>query len=152
MGSGRAASGVKPADLTSDRSRDTVTQIRHDKAAVVFRAGLGVPNWQARDAQSPVPGRWPYGLDGLADSGLETQAVEAPASRWWRRAIPHPVRTALRAVKHRRPAFDIALCWDEQTLGPMLDSISARRYFSGVIWATDRAAAGAPSSDLDELA
>jgi glycosyltransferase involved in cell wall biosynthesis len=121
-------------------------------ATVVFRAGLGVANWSARHAQSPVPGRWPYGLDGLADAGLEVVSSEAPATPRWRRVLPSPVRSALRAVNRRRPTTDVALCWDEQTVTPMLDSVRARRYFSGVIWATDRVAAGGSRAELEDLA
>ena len=121
-------------------------------AAVVFREGLGVAAWEKRNAASPVPGLWPYGLDRLSKGFATVDPVEVPEVPRWRRGLPGWARRALRQRIGGRFDADVALCWDEQTVAAMLDGVHARQFFSGVIWATDRVAAGAGGRALVETA
>lgn len=108
---------------------------RKGELLVTFRAGKGVPHWQARHAQSPVPSAWPYGLDRLGLTGRSVRAVEVPPLTGLRGRLAR-VRTP-----GRRGRSGAALCWDESTTLAMLAGVRARRWFSGVIWATDQVAA-----------
>jgi len=106
---------------------------------VVFPEGRGVARWAERDATSPVPGRWPYGLDGLASPGLTLTDHEVrPASRLatqaYARGLPLPTFGA--------PQVDVAITWEESLAVAMRSQVRARRHACGVIWATDAVAAG----------
>lgn len=107
---------------------------------LVFPEGRGVARWAERNAESPVPGRWPYGLDKLAapDVTLTDQEVrQAPGllARAYAGGLPLP------AV--RGPQFDVAVTWEESLAVAMRTRLRARRQACGVIWATDAVAAGA---------
>ncbi|MFD2026432.1 glycosyltransferase family 4 protein [Promicromonospora aerolata] len=107
---------------------------------VVFPAGRGVARWAERDAESPVPGRWPYGLDGLVSPGLAlTDREVRPASRLatqaYARGLPLPTFSG--------PRLDVALTWEESLAVALRSQVRARRHACGVIWATDAVAAGA---------
>ena len=107
---------------------------------VVFPAGRGVARWAERDAESPVPGHWPYGLDGLASPGLAlTDREVRPASRLatqaYARGLPVPTFGG--------PRLDVALTWEESLAVALRSRVRARRHACGVIWATDAVAAGA---------
>ncbi|GAA4359782.1 glycosyltransferase [Angustibacter luteus] len=108
------------------------------RATVLFAPGKGPQAWARRHAQSPVPGRWPYGLDGLEQGGAQVSAVElrppSAAARLARRASAGRV-SALRPAT--RVAGDL-LCWDEQTAAQIHGTVRGERLLSGVIWVTDR--------------
>lgn len=116
---------------------------------VAFRHGKGPAAWAERHRTSPVPGRWPYGLDGLADHA-RTDAVELPELRGLRRRA-----AGLRGRLPWTPsvaASRVALCWDELSALDMVASVRAERFFSGVIWATDSVAAGRETPELRRIA
>lgn len=115
-------------------------------ASLVFRAGRGVSAWSERNRQSPVPGKWPYGLERLTESGLAVAPQEVPELSGFARR-----KAVLLGVKRKVPREltpEVALCWDELTAAPMLAGASASRYYCGVIWATDAIADGARTPEL----
>jgi glycosyltransferase involved in cell wall biosynthesis len=106
---------------------------------VVFPEGRGVARWAERDATSPVPGRWPYGLDGLASPGLTLTDHEVrPASRLATQAYAR----GLALPTFGGPTVDVAITWEESLAVAMRSQVRARRHACGVIWATDAVAAG----------
>lgn len=113
---------------------------------VAFRSGRGVSRWQERNAESPVPGSWPYGLERLSESNMRVAHREIPDLTGLTRRL-----ASLRGL-HRMAAdqgdVDIALTWDESTAVTMLAGLKARRMFSGVIWATDSVEAGLQKRDV----
>lgn len=115
-----------------------------DELVVVFPASRGVARWHERDRESPVPGRWPYGLDELATPGLQLVAEEVP--------VPGVGRLAKLTGRVRSPrhsdATRVALCWDENTALGMAARTRAGRRYAGVIWATDAAGGGQLDSIL----
>jgi glycosyltransferase involved in cell wall biosynthesis len=107
---------------------------------VVFPEGRGVARWAERHADSPVPSRWPYGLDGLAAPGLTLMDREVrPASRVTTQAYARGL--ALPAFGD--PRLDVAIAWEESLAVAMRSQVRAGRHACGVIWATDAVAAGA---------
>jgi glycosyltransferase involved in cell wall biosynthesis len=109
------------------------------EVAVAFPAGRGVDWWRGRHDQSPVPGRWPYGLDQVSAPHVDVRAVEVPApgrlaARLRRAGVPLP-----------RPGWGgahVALGWEERLVPAMLARGQDAALLAGVIWATDRVRAG----------
>ncbi|WP_369371105.1 glycosyltransferase family 4 protein [Promicromonospora sp. Populi] len=107
---------------------------------VVFPEGRGVARWAERNAASPVPSRWPYGLDGLASPGLTlTDREVRPPSRLATQAYAR----GLALPTFGEPKLDVAITWEESLAVAMRSQVRARRHACGVIWATDAVAAGA---------
>lgn len=108
------------------------------RVAVAFPAGRGVRRWHERNAESPVPSAWPYGLDGLATPTTQLAAVELEpvgrGERWSRRLGVHRPRRPAAAIA------DVALAWDETLAESLAVRAPGARLFCGVIWATDEAA------------
>lgn len=109
-------------------------EILGSTTVVAFPPGKGVESWQRRNAESPVPGSWPYGLDGLARYGHVT-AVELDDPGLARRAMrrltgPHRIRA-------RSGDPELALAWDENAGIRLLGGIPAQRLACGVVWVTD---------------
>ncbi|MFD6139349.1 glycosyltransferase family 4 protein [Promicromonospora sp. NPDC060271] len=112
---------------------------------VVFPEGRGVARWAERHADSPVPSRWPYGLDGLAAPGLTlTDREVRPASRVATQAYAR----GLALPASGGPKLDVAIAWEESLAVAMRSQVRARRRVCGVIWATDAVAAGAVTPAL----
>lgn len=122
---------------------------------LAFPAGRGVDWWTQRNAASPIPGRWPYGLDALSTvaghqesvevGSIEVEAVEvAPLGRLTRQLS---LRTGRRPRSAGSTLDRVAACWDESLAPAMLNRVSAERRFAGVIWATDRVAAQGESPE-----
>ena len=113
---------------------------------VTFPAGRGVARWAERNADSPVPSRWPYGLDGLAATGLTlTDREVRPASRLAVRAGA----SGLALPAFGKPKLDVAITWEESLAVALRSRVRARRYACGVIWATAAVAAGAATPSVD---
>lgn len=112
---------------------------------VAFPAGRGVPAWRKRHEQSPVPGRWPYGLDLLGENGVDVRHLELPKTGLADRLLHKLVGP------RRRPGDGILLAWDEVTGAATLRVPAATRW-AGVIWATDRVERGSLDPDLGQLA
>lgn len=108
-----------------------------DTLLVAFPEGRGVPRWQERNAASPVPSEWPYGLDRLRGNSRTVVAAElGRPTRRHRLAL----RLGLRGIGDggRAPRAEVALSWDEETAARLVAARPAARLFSGVIWATDQ--------------
>lgn len=107
--------------------------------AVVFASGRGPKWWAERNAQSPLPGLWPYGLEHLSEFAEVVPVELAPLGR-----VQRLVRSA--TGPRRRPATvedpDVAWCWDERIAVDLLAGTTARRLLAGIIWATDQYVAG----------
>ncbi len=125
---------------------------------VALPAGRGVAWWTERNEAGPIPGRWPYGLDGLertaagqrvSGAGHRVSGVEAvEVAPLGRVARQFSTRT-LRAPRAARTIADrVVLCWDEALAPAMLNRVPAERRFAGVIWATDRFAATGETPEL----
>ncbi|WP_116449785.1 glycosyltransferase family 4 protein [Blastococcus litoris] len=111
--------------------------------AVAFPAGRGVARWRERNAESPVPNAWPYGLDRLAADGRQVTDVELPPPTRVQRLL---ARAGVRGARRSPARADVALCWDEGTVERLVLGAPGRRLFSGVIWATDRLATEGPAA------
>lgn len=115
---------------------------------VTYRSSVGVATWQRRHAESPVPGAWPYGLDRLSDHASSVGTEDVPALTG--------ARARLAGLSLRRPRArtgpGAALAWEELSAVDMLARVRARRYYAGVIWATDAVASGQRSSQLRLMA
>jgi Glycosyl transferases group 1 len=110
---------------------------------VLYRSGRDVAEWSARNARGEVPGKWPYGLDEIADdSQASARNLDAPTpiARAVSRAVPAKVRARLAG----RRDGEIGLTWDENVALGMVDGRPYPRMFSGVIWMTDNIASGDP--------
>lgn len=112
------------------------------KASVVFPMERGVPEWEERHRRGEVPGRWPYGLEGLERSGATVVSESA--------AEPSRLRTLINAVvpapaRDRSTARRVAISWDENTARRMYQARRHREFYSGVIWLTDLVAANGSS-------
>ena len=88
--------------------------------------------WEARHARGEVPGRWPYGLEWLADARdltVRLRGVGDPsrARRVMTRVLPDHVGDAI-----------TGLAWDENLAHRMLTSRRYGQMHCGVIWANDR--------------
>ncbi|MFD4422841.1 glycosyltransferase family 4 protein [Agromyces sp. NPDC058484] len=101
---------------------------------VLYRAERDLARWQERHAAGEVPGRWPYGLDGLADCGLSVVAESVgPATTLQTglsRLVPARVRSML-------AGSGIGLTWDEHVAQRMVQVRPFTRMLTGVIWLTD---------------
>lgn len=114
---------------------------RRTDVVVGFPGERGVDHWRERHATSPVPGRWPYGMEHLAGDGREVVAAD----------LRPPSKSTTYWPRRRRASADspeVALCWDEATALRMIAQIRAQRMYAGVIWATDQIAAGRESRVL----
>lgn len=113
--------------------RTTSTPMRLE---VMYRAERDPAAWAERHARGEVPGRWPYGLDGLTSTGASvtarglyepTSAQRALASLGWQR--------------RRRPPRDgsrhVGIAWDENVARRMLLTARTPEMVAGVIWLTD---------------
>ncbi len=114
------------------------------RITVALPAGRGVGWWAERNAASPVPGRWPYGLDALRDGSAEVDTVEVePLGRLTRQLslrTGRPPRAAA-ADKSGSGEESVAICWDESLAPALLHRVRAQRRYAGVIWATDQVGA-----------
>lgn len=102
---------------------------------VMFRAERSPEEWADRHARGEVPGRWPYGLDGLGATGAVVRA----------RSLREPTRVQrvtadLRRLAARRPSGGerrVGLAWDENVARRMVLTAPAPEMVAGVIWLTD---------------
>lgn len=106
---------------------------------VAWKEGRGPTAWALKGRSSPVPGRWPYGLDRLSEaddvSALHTVELAEPAG-------VDKVRSLLPGMLRRRRARatepHVALAWDELTGSRLVTTSRSRVLIIGVICATDR--------------
>ena len=111
-------------------------------ASLVYTLDLDPAQWLERNRRGEVPGRFPYGLDRLAESGFRVEAEIV------RRAGRNPrewmglVDPRLWLARRVKPGTGAVIAWDESTAVPMFirHARSDRRLMAGVIWATDMAA------------
>ena len=114
-------------------------------ASLVYTLDLDPGRWLDRHLRGEVPGRFPYGLDRLAESGFRVEAEVV------RRAGRNPrewiglVDPRLWLPRQVKPQTGAVIAWDESTAVPMLirHGRGDRKLMAGVIWATDAAAANA---------
>lgn len=107
---------------------------------VAYREKVGLATWRRRNAESPVPSAWPYGLDKLREHAAPVLTRDVPEFGGIRARLG-----AVTGVRRRKPipgGPEAAVAWDELTAVDMLATVAARRYYAGVIWATDAIAAG----------
>lgn len=102
---------------------------------VGFPAERSIADWEKRHAAGDVPGRWPYGLDGLS-SFAHVSAVDLPNPGRIERA------RARFGVRPRAARDSVGVTWDENAALRMSTMRPHRRHVSGVIWLTDAAARG----------
>lgn len=113
---------------------------------------LDPPGWERRHAAGLVPDRLPYGLDRLADSGLELEVRRVPAPAGPRQAASRLVRGLAGGFEppelvHDRPArrsSGLVVCWDERAgaAASLRSSLPGEPpTASGIIWLTDPGAA-----------
>lgn len=137
----------EPATPDADTARPSGDQ--PPELLVAYRASVGVATWRRRHAESPVPSRWPYGLDRLADHTPGVDSRDVPALGGLAARLPG-------LAMRRRPAGPgspaVALAWDELSAVDMLAAVRAERYYAGVIWATDAVAAGERTGQLRLMA
>lgn len=107
-------------------------QLRID---IGFPAERSIPSWESRHAAGEVPGRWPYGLDGLA-AFADVRAVPLREPTTLDR-----VRSRL-ALPRRAVADAVGLTWDENAAFRMALVAPRSVRATGVIWLTDTAARG----------
>ncbi len=110
---------------------------------VGYQDELGVAEWIGRHDNGEVPGRWPYGLDHLADHGVDVTWRELRGRGRLGRALSR-LTAAL-------PGGGVTLLtWDESTA---VRAAGRRfgRHVSGVIWLTDRPDARSSESALRTL-
>ena len=98
---------------------------------VTFRAETDLGAWNASYRDGTVPDLFPYGLQQLADSGLEVSWKPVSAA-----SALQKLRLVL-APPARRASPDWTLAWDEYTAIRMLREAPQTRRGAGVIWATD---------------
>lgn len=100
-----------------------------------FPAERPIERWQRQHDAGEVPGRWPYGLDGLS-AYADVRAI----------ALPEPgfvSRARARSGIARRPVTDaLGVTWDENAAWRMSIVAPHEDRVSGVIWTTDTAARG----------
>ena len=110
-------------------------------ASLVYTLDLDPALWLERHYKGEVPGRFPYGLDRLAEYGfrVESETVRRAGRdlRDWA-GLANPRVWRARTLAEGTGAV---IAWDESTVVPMLirHSKSQRRLMAGVIWATDAA-------------
>lgn len=113
---------------------------------VAYRASVGVATWRGRQATSPVPGSWPYGLDRLAEQLPDVRYQDVPPLSAGRARL-----AGLIPPRRRRPGGqgdETAIAWDELTAVDLVANLAPDRCYAGVIWATDAVAAGQRSRQL----
>lgn len=108
---------------------------------VLYGGGKDVAAWVARNAKGEVPGRWPYGLDEIAGESHSAARNIDTAPRVTR-AVSRIVPANVRARLAGRAEGEIGLTWDENVALRMVEGRPYPRMFSGVIWLTDKLAAG----------
>lgn len=105
-----------------------------ERVHVLYRAERNLVQWQEQHASGEVPGRWPYGLDGLGDFGLSVVAESVHSAGLLQsglsRLVPARVRSSL-------AGRGIGLTWDEHVAQRMVEVRPFQRMLTGVIWATD---------------
>lgn len=118
------------------------------RVEVVFRSERDIDGWVARHARGEVPGRWPYGLDQLASTGVPVTARSLPAPGRLaaartraRSALPRAARPTRRRTDGG--GRDIGIAWDENTAYRMLASAPHAEMHAGAIWITDPLVGGA---------
>lgn len=116
---------------------------------VVFPAGRDIPGWQARHEAGEVPGRWPYGLDGLGAWSALLTATSVPDPSGTRGRLARLLPRLGRATPTPGMDRDIALTWDENTAVAMRRLHRRAEMYAGVIWVTDSLSRpGYPHADL----
>lgn len=105
-----------------------------ERVHVLYRAERNPARWQERYASGEVPGRWPYGLDALADCGLSVVAESVDRAGGLRLGLSRLVPARVRSMLAEE---GIGLAWDEHVAQSMVGVRPFRRMLSGVIWATD---------------
>lgn len=133
--------------LRDDESKRGPGAWAREEYVVAYRKGVGLARWQERQRESPVPSRWPYGLDKLSEHLDPVAAVDLQPPSGARERLDHLVR---RVTRRSRAGASAAMAWDELTAAEMLAGQPAARYFCGVIWATDQVRSG--SGDRRRLA
>lgn len=102
---------------------------------VGFPAERSIADWEKRHAAGEVPGRWPYGLDGLS-AFAPVRAVDLPTPGRLDRA------RGRFGVGPRAAQDAVGVTWDENAALRMSTMNPHHRHLSGVIWLTDAAARG----------
>ncbi len=100
-----------------------------------FPAEKSISDWERRHDAGQVPGRWPYGLEGLS-ALADVRAVTLAQPTSLQRALGRL------GVRHRATDSAIGLTWDENSALRMAITDRHARHVSGVIWLTDAAARG----------
>lgn len=127
------------------------TRVLAPRVLVELSPGLDVTEWAQWHARGEVPDRVPYGLNRLADYGLEVWPRTRPRSGPSGQGIGGKLTGGKRWLESMAgvpspAAADVRLFWDEQCSVPALLARghgSARRpVVSGVIWATEPDADG----------
>lgn len=105
---------------------------------VMYLAERDPGRWEARHDAGEVPGRWPYGLDALAEGGLDVVAEGIAGTGRGRAVLRQVLPSSLGPLLGRRTVENgIGLAWDENAAARMVESRPCSRMFSGVIWLTD---------------
>lgn len=94
-------------------------------------------DWEQRHENDLVPGRWPYGLDGVGRAGISLSQGSVPdRSRVGRAAMEVLERIGVGPIPG--PAERSLLTWDENAALRMVGARRGVAHFTGVIWLTDR--------------
>jgi glycosyltransferase involved in cell wall biosynthesis len=119
------------------------------RVCLELRHNVHPEEWAARHRRGEVPDRWPYGLDRLANYGIQVDFRRPLQGR-----VPKRIARALRArgggfewlesavsvgSSERRRA-DLILCWDEYAGVPAVmreQAIRGRQVVTGVVWLAD---------------
>src|SRR3954453_2982469 len=151
-GSGWNASSRPRCKPGSSRASSATRSIGHAsemRVCLELRHNLHPDEWAARHRRGEVPDRWPYGLDRLANHG-----IQADFRRPLRGRVPKRIARALRAqgggfewfesatsvVSRERRRADLILCWDEYAGVPAImreRGIRGRPVVTGVVWLAD---------------
>lgn len=105
-----------------------------ERVHVLYRSERNVSRWQEQHACGEVPGRWPYGLDGLGDHGLSVVAESVDRAGVLQSGLARLVPARVRSILAGR---GMGLTWDEHVAQRMVEVRPFRRMLTGVIWATD---------------
>lgn len=139
-----------PDPATEDRTPVPGSSSGPPQVVVAYRAKVGLATWRRRHAESPVPSAWPYGLDKLADYAAPVTTTDVPALAGLQARLSTLV--GVRRPQSAAGAAEAAVAWEEMTAVDMLASVTAQRYYAGVIWATDAIAAGERTGQLKLVA
>lgn len=117
--------------------RNVGGHVEHERLRidVGFPSERSIPDWERRHGAGEVPGRWPYGLDGL-DAAAHVTPLRVDAPTVLQRAAG---RLGLRP---RAARGAVGLTWDENAAFRMASTRPHAQHVSGVIWLTDAAARG----------